>query len=65
MAGPAVWGRGLRAVLSGHGVGKPIGDPLQLSGHFVLRDRSIVWRDVHERSGAEIRWNEILAAATG
>ena len=61
--GPAIWWRGLRALLSGHGVGRPTGDPLQMSGHFLVHDHAIVWQHVHAHSGDALRADEIRAAA--
>lgn len=61
--GPAVWMPGLRALLSGHGVGRPAGDTLQMCGHFLVRDGAIVWQHVHEHSADALRGDEIRAAA--
>ena len=33
---PRVWWRGLKGLLKGHGVGKPVGDPLQMPGAVLL-----------------------------
>ena len=51
-AGPrAVWAA-LKGLVGGHGVGKPQGDPLMMSGRFLIHERSIVWRDLHDHAGA-------------
>lgn len=40
--GPAVWGRGLAAVLQGHGIGPLVGDGFQMPGAFLIRDGRVV-----------------------
>lgn len=45
VAGPAVWAGGLRATLRA-GVGKPVGDVLQLHGSFVVDTRGVI-RYIH------------------
>lgn len=45
VAGPAVWAGGLKATLRA-GVGKPVGDVLQLHGSFIV-DRAGVLRYIH------------------
>lgn len=42
VAGPRVWLRGLKAILTGNLVGTPKGDVLQLPGAFLLSDGKIV-----------------------
>ncbi len=36
LVGPAVIGRGARAMLRGHGIGRPAGDPLLMPGLFLI-----------------------------
>lgn len=48
LVGPRVWGRGVAALLRGHGVGKPEGDTLQMPGVFVVHRGRILDRFVHE-----------------
>ena len=43
IAGPAVWGRGLLALLSGNGIGRPVGDVWLLPGLFLIVDGRIAW----------------------
>jgi peroxiredoxin len=44
MFGPRVFARGFGATLRGHWVGKPIGDPWQMPGVFLIeRDGTISW----------------------
>lgn len=40
--GPKVWAAGFRAMRRGHGVGKPTGDPLVMSGLHLVRGREIL-----------------------
>jgi peroxiredoxin len=40
--GPAVWGRGLAAVLQGHGIGALVGDGFQMPGAFLIRDGRVI-----------------------
>ena len=48
VAGPAVLVRGLTALFGGHGLGMPVGDPLQMPGVFLLRDGEIVREHRHD-----------------
>ncbi len=63
LLGPGVWRAGWRAFRAGHGVGRPVGDPLMMSGWFLVRDGRVVWSDLHEHAGAERPYAELLAAA--
>ena len=60
---------GLRSLLSGHGVGRPVGDPMQMSGWFLVRPNpsggEVVWSDVHSNSGVERDFPGLLAAWRG
>lgn len=59
--GPRVLAAGLRALR--HGIGKPTGDPLMMSGWFLVeRDGTLVWSHRHEHAGAERRWSELALA---
>jgi hypothetical protein len=62
LLGPRVWMAGLKAALLGHGVGAPVGDPLMLSGWFLVRGAVVVWAHPHEHAGAERRWDDLLKA---
>ena len=42
VAGPRVWWRGLKAVLSGHGFGAPDADVAQLPGAFLIHEGKIL-----------------------
>lgn len=45
IAGPAIWGRSLKSLIR-WGAGRPVGDPFQLHGAFVV-DRDGVIRFIH------------------
>lgn len=51
--GPAMWGRAIQMLLR-HGLGKPVGDVMQLPGSFVI-DRAGILRFVH-RSQNSADW---------
>ncbi len=57
--GPAIWGTGLRALLDGHGIGIPVGDPAMMSGNFLVVDGAIPWSHVHANSGEARRYHEL------
>ena len=63
IAGPALFGAGLRTVLAGHLPGRPIGDPWVMSGWFLVRDGEVRWRQQHAHSADPRRWDELAAAA--
>jgi len=51
LLGPAVWGRGLRAMLKGNFVGKPTGNERQMPGAFLVRGRAIRWQHRARHAG--------------
>jgi len=50
IAGPAVWRRGLQALLAGHRVGPTGGDTLRLPGVFLLHNGAILKAYRHQNS---------------
>lgn len=48
---PTVLVAGLRALRKGNGLGVPVGDVLQLSGEFVVKNGAIVWAHRAEHTG--------------
>jgi hypothetical protein len=60
--GPAVWRRGLFALLR-HGLGKPEGDGFQLAGVFLLRDSRIVASFRHATSADRADYLKLAHAA--
>jgi len=61
VAGLKVWLPGLRAVLE-HGVGRPEGDPMLLSGWFLIDGGRVVWEPRHRTTGEARRWAELERA---
>ncbi len=43
LLGPSAMLKGLGAALRGHGIGKPVGDPLRMPGTFLIHQDRIVW----------------------
>ena len=60
--GPRAFWAGLRSTMKGHGIGKPVGDVVQMSGWFLVQERRILWRHVHEHAGAPRRWDALQRA---
>ncbi len=58
VAGPRVWLPGLKAILR-HGLGKPVGDPLMLSGWFLVAGDGVAWEQRHADSAEERRYGEL------
>ena len=62
LLGPrAVWA-GVRAALRGHGVGRPVGDPMMMPGWFLVHDETVIWQHVHDHAGAPARFDEVTSA---
>lgn len=51
LLGPRVWLAGLRALLKGHLVGKPVGDLRQMPGLFLCRGAEVLASHVATHSG--------------
>ena len=65
VAGPVVWAAGLKAFVQ-HGAGRPIGDPYQLSGTFVIDRHGIIRYTHHAANSADRPPNaELIAALEG
>ena len=60
--GPKVFLAGLQAFLGGHGVGKPVGNPMVMSGWFLVHGGEVCWQHVHEHGGAPRRYDELRGA---
>lgn len=60
--GPSVVWEGMKAFAQGHGIGRPVGNPLRMSGWFLVDEGAVVWRHVHEHAGAPRRYDELRAA---
>jgi hypothetical protein len=49
--GPSVVACSLRAAAKGHGLGVPVGDPLQMPGLFYVADDRILWQHDFAHAG--------------
>ncbi|MEZ5974757.1 MAG: hypothetical protein R3F17_11700 [Planctomycetota bacterium] len=56
LLGPRSALAGVRGLLSGHGVGRPRGDALLLSGSFLVTPREILWAEPHDYAGQRSDW---------
>jgi hypothetical protein len=63
LIGPKVWASAVRAMLKGHIVGKPVGDPRFMPGVFVVRGNRVLWEQTIDHIGRMPRLDGILAAA--
>lgn len=61
--GAGVWKAGLRAAASGHGIGLPVGDPMMMSGDFLVHSGAVVWSSVHRHAGSESDLDEARRVA--
>lgn len=48
---PAVFAAGLRAVVKGNLIGKPVGDVWMMPGEFLVRDGQVFWKLIADHSG--------------
>ena len=53
---------GFSALLKGHGVGKPVGDPTRMSGAVAIRDHRVVWTHTYRHSGDHPDFDHIRTA---
>ena len=65
LIGPRTWGAGFRALLKGHFVGKPVGDPLVLPGMFLAHGERILWSHSFRHVGDLPEEKELLGAMQG
>ncbi|MHC4940524.1 MAG: AhpC/TSA family protein [Planctomycetota bacterium] len=63
LAGPRVVASAFRAFSRGHGIGRPVGDPRQMPGAFLLKGDEIVWRHAYRHAGERPDWNAARALA--
>lgn len=49
--GPSVVACSLRAAAKGHGIGRPVGDPLQMPGLFYVSGGTVLWRHDFAHAG--------------
>lgn len=60
--GPGVWPAGVRAMLKGHFVGRPVGDPWIMPGFLLVIDRRIVWRHRFHHSGDHPDYRQVATS---
>jgi hypothetical protein len=63
MFGPEVWSCGMRASRKGHGVGRPVGDPWQMPGFFLVRGDQVLWEHRSRHAGDHPDWSRLSALA--
>ncbi len=51
--GPGALARGLQATFKGHGIGRPVGDPLLMPGAFLVQQDQILWQHTYRHMGDE------------
>lgn len=51
-------GRGIGAFFRGHGIGRPVGDPFQMPGFYLVSDGSVVKEYVSQQAGDHPDWLE-------
>jgi len=61
LLGPRVLWSGLAAFVR-HGAGKPVGDPMMMSGWFLVDGERVLWEHVHEHAGAPRRFDDAVRA---
>ena len=60
MFGPEVFACGMRAARKGHMIGKPVGDPWEMPGMFLIdRDGNILWQHDFSHAGDHPNFREI------
>jgi len=51
VVGPGVWVAGLRSLFKGHRPGRPVGDPMQMPGIFLVESGKVRWRHAFRHAG--------------
>lgn len=59
LLGPAVWWRGFKAFIAGHGVGKLKGDGMQMPGAFIIKDAQIVIANRYKTAGDRVDFEQM------
>jgi hypothetical protein len=62
LLGPKTFVAGLKAFARGHGVGRPVGDPMMMSGWFLVAEGEVRWEHVHAHAGDERRFDDAESA---
>lgn len=59
---PGVWLAGMRAMVNGHGVGKPAGDVLAMPGMVLITEDEVLWEQVFQHAGSKPDFRGVLEA---
>lgn len=51
LLGPGALVRGVQAMLKGHGIGRPVGDPLLMPGAFLIHKDHVLWQHTYHHVG--------------
>jgi peroxiredoxin len=63
LLGPRNVARALPALLAGHGIGYPVGDPLQMPAAFVIHRGRVLQHQHHAYAGEPVDFRSLLGAA--
>lgn len=63
LLGPRNVARALPALLAGHGIGYPVGDPLQMPAAFVIHRGRVLHHQHHAYAGEPVDFRSLLGAA--
>ena len=63
LLGPRTVARALPALLAGHGIGYPVGDPLQMPAAFVIHRGRVLQHQHHAYAGEPVDFRSLLGAA--
>jgi hypothetical protein len=55
--------RAIPALLAGHGIGYPVGDPLQMPGTFMVHRGRVIRHHHHAFAGEQLDLKRFLASA--
>lgn len=61
--GPRVWWRGIQAARKGFGLGKPVGDPRQMPGVFIVNREGKICFAYRSRDASDNPPNDLLLAS--
>ncbi len=61
--GPGAFMRGRQAALRGHGIGRPVGDPLLMPGAFLVQKDRVLWAHPYRHVGDHPDFAQVMACA--
>jgi hypothetical protein len=59
LTSPGVWACAIRATVQGNTVGKPVGDPWQMPGVFLVQGAEILWHHDYAHAGDNPDWTKV------